>query len=515
MSTWGGIYYNRRSIQQSERQAKYMAKSLVVVRGAGDLASGVIAKLYNSGYQVLALECEKPLSIRRKVSFSEAVYQGAVTIGGVTACLCTLDMVDEVLESGRVPVLVDPDCEIVKVCRPRILVDAILAKRNLGTRMNMADITIGLGPGFTAGVDVHAVVETKRGHDLGRIYYEGTAIPNTGIPGKIGGYDKERVLYSPADGVLVSSVKIGEVVLKGQEIARIGEVPVTATIDGVLRGILPDGLKIRSGWKMADIDPRMEEQKNCFTISDKARCIAGGVLEAILHLELSRRHQAYSLLEALQIIPEKHRVIAVVGGGGKTTLIYELARELRECGLRALVTTTTHMYKEGKYGFTPLGTVCGDGKIRGVDPDVPQKYLEEYDVVLVEADGSRGLPVKCPASYEPVLPAGVDLVIGVAGATAIGGTVLECCHRYLLACDLLGCTPQDPVTAEHLLKILTSQEGQKKGVTDCEYRYLINQAERLSQTEREELLQLQKEYGEIGSVVSFWEEKWYNAPVTD
>lgn len=136
-----------------------MTKSLVVVRGAGDLASGVIAKLYNSGYQVLALECEKPLSIRRKVSFSEAVYQGAVTIGGVTACLCTLDMVDEVLESGRVPVLVDPDCEIVKVCRPRILVDAILAKRNLGTRMDMADITIGLGPGFTAGVDVHAVVD--------------------------------------------------------------------------------------------------------------------------------------------------------------------------------------------------------------------------------------------------------------------------------------------------------------------------------------------------------------------
>ena len=492
-----------------------MTKSLVVVRGAGDLASGVIAKLYNSGYQVLALECEKPLSIRRKVSFSEAVYQGAVTIGGVTACLCTLDMVDEVLESGRVPVLVDPDCEIVKVCRPRILVDAILAKRNLGTRMDMADITIGLGPGFTAGVDVHAVVETKRGHDLGRIYYEGAAVPNTGIPGKIGGYDKERVIYAPAAGVLVSCARIGDVVLKGQEIARIGKVSVTATIDGVLRGILPDGLEIQAGWKMADIDPRVQEQKNCFTISDKARCIAGGVLEAILHLELSRRHSVFSLLDALQIDPVRHRLIAVVGGGGKTTLIYELARELRECGLRALVTTTTHMYQMGKYGFVPMGTGCGDGKIRGVKPDIPKNYLKEYDVVLVEADGSKGLPVKCPAAYEPVLPAGVDLVIGVAGAAAIGKAFSACCHRYPLACEFLGCTTQEPVTAEQMLKLLTAPEGQKKGTEDCEYRYLINQAERLSEGQREELLRLQKEYEEIGSVVSFWEEKWYNAPVTD
>ena len=191
-------------------------------------------------------------------------------------------------KEGKIPVLADPKCKVLQKYRPYALVDAILAKRNLGTRMDMADITVALGPGFTAGKDVHAVIETMRGHDLGRIYYEGEAIPNTGVPGMIGGYSSERVIYAPAEGILKGVFEIGTAVNKGDIIAYIGEVPVYASITGILRGILPNGFQVKEGFKTADIDPRKEEKKNCDTISDKARCIAGGVLEAILHLENQR-----------------------------------------------------------------------------------------------------------------------------------------------------------------------------------------------------------------------------------
>lgn len=261
---------------------------LVIVRGAGDLASGVIAKLFASGFTVMALESERPSSIRRRVAFSEAVYQGRVTVEGITACLADIESAPSVWKEGKIPVLADPKCKVLQKYRPYALVDAILAKRNLGTRMDMADITVALGPGFTAGKDVHAVIETMRGHDLGRIYYEGEAIPNTGVPGMIGGYSSERVIYAPAEGILKGVFEIGTAVNKGDIIAYIGEVPVYASITGILRGILPNGFQVKEGFKTADIDPRKEEKKNCDTISDKARCIAGGVLEAILHLENQR-----------------------------------------------------------------------------------------------------------------------------------------------------------------------------------------------------------------------------------
>lgn len=257
----------------------------VVVRGAGDLASGTIAKLFSVGFPVIALECEHPSAIRRKVSFSEAVYEGEITIEGITARLAKEQEIDAVLQAGEIPIVVDPDCELLKKRRPKILVDAILAKRNLGTTKDMAEITIGLGPGFTAGEDVDAVIETMRGHHLGRIYYQGQAIPNTGKPAKVGGYAEERVVYSPAEGTVFPVKQIGEVVKKGEQIAQIGEIPVYAAIPGILRGMLPEGFRVSKGYKMADIDPRLEEKENCNTISDKARCIAGGVLEAILCLE--------------------------------------------------------------------------------------------------------------------------------------------------------------------------------------------------------------------------------------
>ncbi len=255
----------------------------VVVRGGGDLATAVIHKLYRCGFSVLVLETEQPSAIRRHVAFSEAVYIKEQTVEGVTAVLVSdLAQAMQQKQKGNVPLLIDPKGNVLSQIHPSVLVDAILAKRNLGTHMDMADTVIGLGPGFTAKKDVHFVIETQRGHDLGRILSEGCATPNTGIPGVIGGYGKERVIHANACGVLRNKSNIGDFVTKGQVIAQIDDTSVLASIDGVLRGLIRDGYVVTKGFKIADIDPRTEEQKNCYTISDKARCIAGGVLECIL-----------------------------------------------------------------------------------------------------------------------------------------------------------------------------------------------------------------------------------------
>lgn len=266
---------------------------LVVVRGGGDIASGTIQKLYACGYSVLILEVANPSAIRRNVAFSEAVYEGTQTIEGITCYRAeNVEEAKVFLRQGRLTLLVDPFADCLKEFEPIALVDGIIAKKNLGTHKGMAPITVALGPGFTAGkdadADVDAVIETMRGHSLGRIIYQGSAMPNTGVPGKVSGYDKERVVYSPAEGIMRNVCRITFNVKKGEIISYIdtpeGVVPVYATLDGLLRGLLRDGYPVTKGFKIADIDPRREEYKNCFTISDKARCIAGGVLEAILAL---------------------------------------------------------------------------------------------------------------------------------------------------------------------------------------------------------------------------------------
>lgn len=270
-------------------------KDLVIVRGGGDLASGTIYKLYQCGFRVLVLETPSPSAIRRNAAFAEAAYQGSQTVEDVTCFLAqNLEMAEAWLKEGKLPLLVDPEGESISKLRPVVVVDAILAKRNLGTNREMAPVTIALGPGFEAGRDVDAVIETMRGHSLGRVLYQGKAIADTGVPGKIAGYDKERVIHSPEAGVFRTVKKITDTVQQGEIIARIEvvsenlaekeSVPVTATIDGLLRGLIRDGYPVSKGFKIADIDPRTGEYENCFTISDKARCIAGGVLEAILHL---------------------------------------------------------------------------------------------------------------------------------------------------------------------------------------------------------------------------------------
>ena len=262
-------------------------KNLIIVRGGGDLATGSIYKLKKIGFPVLILEVANPSAIRRNVAFCEAVYQGTQTVEDMTCYLAeSLTQAEQFLLEGKLTVLVDPMGESASKLRPLAVVDAILAKKNLGTNRNMAPITVALGPGFTAGVDVDAVVETVRGHNLGRVLWSGTAAANTGIPGVIGGFGKERVIHCPAKGILRNVKHITDTVSKGEVVALVetenGLVPVEATLDGILRGLIRDGYPVDVGFKMADIDPRADEYINCFTISDKARCIAGGVLEAIL-----------------------------------------------------------------------------------------------------------------------------------------------------------------------------------------------------------------------------------------
>lgn len=265
-------------------------KDLIIVRGGGDLATGTIYKLKKSGFPVLILEVENPSAIRRNVAFSEAIYQGQQTVEDMTCFLAdSLQQAENFLQEGKLTILVDPKGEAIANLKPLAVVDAIIAKRNLGTAKTMAPITVALGPGFVAGEDVEAVVETKRGHNLGRVIWSGSAAPNTGVPGLIGGFGKERVMHSPAQGILKNVKKITDTVMKGEVIAVIetesAVVPVEASLDGILRGLIRDGYPVTKGFKIADIDPRSEEYNNCFTISDKARCIAGGVLEAILQLK--------------------------------------------------------------------------------------------------------------------------------------------------------------------------------------------------------------------------------------
>lgn len=262
---------------------------MIIIRGGGDIATGTIYKLHQCGYAVLILETANPTAIRRKAAFCEAAYDGTAQVEGV---LCrkidTPEQCQTAWKNHEIPLMIDPHAETVKQMQPEAVIDGILAKKNLGTNRKMAPLTIALGPGFTAGKDVDYVIETMRGHQLGRILSKGCAIPNTGIPGIIGGYGAERVIHAPASGHIHVIAEIGDFVEAGDTLAAIGETRVTATLTGVLRGIIRDGYPVTKGLKIADIDPRKEQKENCTTISDKARCIAGGVLEVVVRQDVKK-----------------------------------------------------------------------------------------------------------------------------------------------------------------------------------------------------------------------------------
>ncbi|MBE6052763.1 MAG: EF2563 family selenium-dependent molybdenum hydroxylase system protein [Clostridium sartagoforme] len=263
-----------------------MSLGYVIVRGGGDIASGTIQKLYRSGFNLVILEIEKPTAIRRNVAFSDAIYNGEALVEGIKGIRVTnMQEIKEAHKKNLIPIIVDPEGKIIDELKPLAVIDAILAKKNLGTNKDMAPITIALGPGFNAGVDVDVVIETMRGHNLGRLIFNGYAMPNTGVPGEISGYSKERVIYSEADGVIKNVSNIGDIVSKDDVLAYIDENEVKAPISGLLRGLIKDGTKVSKGLKIGDVDPRLKEVENYTTISDKARNIGGGVLEALLYMK--------------------------------------------------------------------------------------------------------------------------------------------------------------------------------------------------------------------------------------
>lgn len=257
---------------------------LALIRGAGDIASGAAMRLWRCGIDVVMTDLARPTAIRRTVAFSDAIVHGETTVEGLRAVRAeNAAEAKKLLREGSLPVLADPECACREELAPDALVDAILAKRNLGTKIDDAPIVVGVGPGFTAGEDCHAVIETMRGHTLGRVIYSGSAIPNTNVPGLIGGFAGERVLRAPADGAFRSVHRIGDLVKAGDVTGYVSGEPMVCTIDGVLRGLIADGIPVRKGMKSGDVDPRGNVE-NCYTVSDKATAVGGGVLEAILHL---------------------------------------------------------------------------------------------------------------------------------------------------------------------------------------------------------------------------------------
>lgn len=262
-----------------------MMKQRIVIRGGGDLATGVAHRLYQAGFQVLITEQARPTVIRRTVAFANVLYEEGMTVEGVTAI--GVNDVEEVMAAWQRKLIPVWPGEAGKVCaaiQADVLVDATLSKRNTGIKRGMAPVVIGIGPGFEAGMDVDAVVESQRGHNLGRVIYKGKAAHNSGIPGIIAGVGKERLLKSPCDGVFKGEAAIGDVVKEGERVASVDGQPVVSHIDGLLRGLLADGLQVTEGFKVGDVDPRIDPDY-CSLISDKARAIGGAVLEAVMHLQ--------------------------------------------------------------------------------------------------------------------------------------------------------------------------------------------------------------------------------------
>lgn len=258
-------------------------RSIVAIKGAGEMATGVAVRLNKAGFsKIFMMDIDKPLAVRREVSFCEALYEGEATVEGVVAVSTQdVDEMDRAWGKGRIAILVDPGWELLTKIRPQIVIDAIIAKKNLGTTLEDAPLVIGLGPGFTAGDDVHRVIETMRGHDLGRVIHKGSAIANTGIPGSIGGYTADRVIRAPSEGIFNSQRKITDIIEKNEVIGTVAGQDVVAQIDGVLRGLIRPGTMVSGGMKIGDIDPR-GQAAYCSSVSEKSRAIGGAVLEAIL-----------------------------------------------------------------------------------------------------------------------------------------------------------------------------------------------------------------------------------------
>ena len=339
---------------------------LAVIRGAGDIASGIALRLFRAGMRVVMCDLARPTSIRRTVCFSEAIRLGETRVEGVRGVLCAdAAGARAAAAAGDVAVLVDPEAACVRELAPDVLVDAILAKRNLGTARDMAPVVIGVGPGFTAPVDCDAAVETMRGHYLGRVYYEGSPLPNTAVPGLIGGYAGERVMRAPADGAFEPCVEIGAEVRAGDVCARVAGEPMRATIDGVVRGLLQAGVPVHEGMKCGDVDPRCHPEY-IESASDKALAVGGGVLEAALALSgaMGEKDVRAPGGPAGEGGRAEKSARPVNGSLSDAAFVSALAEELaagRRVGLASLLATTGSMprHEGARLAVTEAGLLIG------------------------------------------------------------------------------------------------------------------------------------------------------------
>jgi xanthine dehydrogenase accessory factor len=255
---------------------------LVCIRGGGDLGSGVALRLFRVGMRVIIAELPQPLVVRRTVSFAEAVYAGSNTVEGITGVQAHNRMeIQQAWFDAQIPVVVDPELDLCASLEPDVLVDARLLKQSMEWVLKSKPLLIGLGPGFNVDLNCHAGVETKRGPSLGRVIRQGSTEPDSGIPEKVNGFVEERVLRAAEGGVFIAKVKIGSLVTKGQEIASVGSEPILAAFNGVVRGMLADGIRVKAGTKVGDLDPRLDAAL-VKSVSDKSLAVGGGVLEAIL-----------------------------------------------------------------------------------------------------------------------------------------------------------------------------------------------------------------------------------------
>lgn len=279
----------RSAVTLKEALMQAYRSDVIVVRSGGDIATGIIQKFWRAGFRVAVLETAAPLTIRRTVALSTAVRHGSHRVEDMCAVLANnAASCFGLWSAGRIPVLVDPGMQSLGLLRPVALVDAIIAKRNTGMRRDLAPLTVALGPGFTAPDDVDCVVETMRGHHLGRLITQGAALPNTGVPGPLGGKAAERVIHAPVAGVVRHARVLGDRVAKDDIIFYIDDTPVRSRLNGTVRGLIEEGTEARKGLKCADVDPRAEEDIDCSTISDKARALGGAALEACLMLAAQR-----------------------------------------------------------------------------------------------------------------------------------------------------------------------------------------------------------------------------------
>jgi xanthine dehydrogenase accessory factor len=260
-----------------------LSELIVLIKGGGEVASGIAHRLHHSHFRVCLTEIANPLTVSRGTAFSEAVFDGVKTIEGVTAQLVSAspEEIYQVWQQGNIPIIIDPEASIVGKIKPDVLIDAIMAKRNTGTRITDAPLVIGMGAGFYAGRDVHIVVETNHSNNLGRVILEGEAEKNTGTPVAIGGLTRERVIWAPQAGTFTTDKEIGDSVVAGEVVGRVGDLPLEAPISGILRGLMKGGVRVSEGAKLIEVDP-VNDRAVCYVIRDKMRAIGGGVLEAIM-----------------------------------------------------------------------------------------------------------------------------------------------------------------------------------------------------------------------------------------